>query len=108
MSYQYAVRVSLVAAVLLLVLSLADATLTAINIKTYGMEVEWNPLMRYLIETYGVWIMFAFKTFAGTLLVILLLKTEEQKLRKWVTPILMWMVGAYSVIVFYGYCLATT
>ncbi|UCF70835.1 MAG: hypothetical protein JSW49_00740 [candidate division WOR-3 bacterium] len=108
MSYQYAVRVSLVAAVLLLVLSLADATLTAININTYGMEVEWNPLMRYLIEMYGVWVMFAFKGFFGAVLIFLLLKIEEQELRKWVTPILMWMVGAYSVICFYGYILITT
>lgn len=108
MSYQYAVRLSVLAAVLLILLSLADATLTTINIKHWGMEVEWNPIMRYLIETYGVWIMFVLKGFAGIVLFILLLKTEEQRLRKWVTPVLMWMVGAYSVIVFYGYCLATT
>lgn len=108
MSYQYAVRVSIIAAILLLVLSLLDATLTAINIRHWGMDVEWNPIMRFLIEEYGVWVMFAFKGFFGAVLIFLLWKTEEQKLRKWITPILMWMVGAYSVICFYGYVLITT
>lgn len=101
-------RTSIIAATLLLVLSLVDATLTAINIHNYGMGVEWNPIMRHLIDQYGVWIMFVIKGFFGTLLIFLLYKTTEQKVRKFVTPVLFWMVGAYSVIVFYGYCLLTT
>lgn len=98
-------RVSLFAAGLLLVLSLIDATFTGINIQHYGLDVEWNPIMRFLIEHYGIWIMFAMKSFAGVFLIFLLCRTTEQKVAKWVTPILFWMVGAYSVIVFYGYCL---
>src|SRR5210317_100178 len=108
MSFQYAVRVSVVAAFLLLILSLVDATLTTANIHNYGMEVGWNPIMRTLIVNYGVWIMFAFKAAFGLFLIFILWKTEEQKLRKWVTPVLMWMVGAYSVVCFYGYILLTT
>lgn len=108
MSYQYAVRVSILAATLLLLLSLTDATFTRLNIEKWGIECEWNPVMRYLIETYGVWMMFVIKAFFGAVLIFLLVRTEEQRLRKWVTPVLMWMVGVYSMIVFYGYILLTT
>lgn len=101
-------RKSVLAAALLLLLSLIDATLTAFNIDRWGMDVEWNPIMRHLIETYGVWTMFAIKGFFGALLIFLLLRISEQRVRTWITPVLFWMVGAYSVIVFYGYILITT
>lgn len=93
---------------MLLILSLLDATLTTINIHHWGMDVEWNPMMRTLIEKYGIWIMYAEKLFFGILLLVLLIKVPENRLRRWITPILMWLVGVYSVIVFYGYVLATS
>jgi len=101
-------RTSILAALLLFVLSLVDATLTSINIERFGMSVEFNPLIRYLIELYGLWIMFVLKGFFGLLLLFLLSRTTEQKVKAWVIPLLMWMVGAYSVIVFYGYCILVT
>jgi hypothetical protein len=101
-------RYSIMAAILLLSLSLIDATCTAINIDKWGMDVEWNPLMRHLIEEYGIWVMFFMKGVFGVLLIAMLWVTPEERVRKWVTPLMMWMVGAYSVIVFYGYILLTT
>lgn len=100
-------RTSIFAAILLIVLSLTDAVLTSININHWGMDCEWNQLMRYLIETYGLWTMFAVKSIAGLFLLLILYNVAESRLAKWVTPVLFALIGAYSVIVFYGYILAT-
>ena len=108
MSHSYAKQSSIFAAIILLFLSLMDATLTCINIEKWGIEVEWNPVMRHLIEVYGVWIMFAIKAGFGGILVAMLLMTEERTFRRWVSPVLFCMVGAYSVICFYGYILITS
>ena len=96
-------RISVIAAVVLTILSLVDATLTVINIREYGMDVEWNPWMRFLIETFGMWIMFVIKGFFGAWLIWLLFRTNENHLRKWIIPAMFWMIGIYTVIVFYGY-----
>lgn len=96
------VRGSILAAILLAILNILDAVFTAKGISEFGIEIEVNPIMRNLIQEYGIWCLYAFKAFFVGLLLVMLWKTPEEKLRRIVTPSLWALVGAYSVIVFYG------
>lgn len=95
-------RGSIAAGVTLAVLNVLDAFFTAEGISKFGVELEMNPFMRFLIESYGTWCLYAFKGFFITLLFYLLWKAPEEKMRRFVTPALWFMVGAYSVVVMYG------
>jgi len=95
-------RGSILAGIFLIILNLLDAFFTAHGIDRYGIELEMNPIMRYLIEHYGTWCLFAFKGFFVSLLLVMLWKTPESKLFRLITPSLWVLVGAYSVVVLYG------
>ena len=84
-----------------------DAVLTAMNVHKWGIGCEWNVMMRHLIAEHGMWTMFVVKLAAGMFLLGLLYMVAEEKLAKWVTPVLFALIGAYGVIVFYGYVLLT-
>lgn len=43
--------------------NLIDAVMTALIVETYGSDMEGNPLMRELIEVYGVIALYGFKYF---------------------------------------------
>lgn len=101
-------RASILAATLLLTLSLTDALLTQLNIYKWGIECEFNPIMRNLIVEYGAWIMYVVKGFFGGGLIYLLHKTAEEKLQLFVVPSLFVAVGAYGVVVLYGWILLMT
>lgn len=95
-------RGSVTAGIILIALNLLDAFFTSEGIAKYGIELEMNPIMRYLIEHYGTWCMFAFKGFFVTLLLYMIWKTPDTKIRRFVTPSLWVLVGAYGVVVLYG------
>lgn len=101
-------RGSIVAGIFLIVLNILDAFFTAHGIARFGIELEMNPVMRYLIEHYGTWCMYAFKGVFVSLLLYMLWKTPESKLVRIVTPSLWALVGAYGVVVLYGAVLWAT
>lgn len=101
-------RSSILAAITLLILNGLDAFFTGESIKAYGTDIEMNPVMKHMIETYGIWCLYAFKGFFLSLLLFMLVKTSELKLQRIVVPSLWVLVGAYSVVVLYGGMLWST
>lgn len=87
---------------ILILLNLADATVTSMLVFEYGASVEVNPILRDLIQSYGVGALFGFKYFLISLLGILLLalKTERHIM---VATYSLWFVNfCYGSIVIYG------
>jgi hypothetical protein len=98
-------RGSILAATALLILSAVDAFFTGEGIKAYGTEIEMNPIMKNLIESQGIWCLYAFKAFFMGILMFTVWKIPEEKLPRVVVPSLWLLVGAYSVVVLYGFML---
>jgi len=48
---------------LLFLLNMIDATLTSLIVLEYGIEAELNPIMRFVMEQFGIAGMFLSKTF---------------------------------------------
>jgi len=91
---------------ILILLNLADATTTSILILEYDANVEVNPILRDLVQSYGVGALFGFKYFLISLLGILLLalKTDRHIM---VATYAMWFVNiVYLCIATYGSILA--
>jgi len=91
---------------ILILLNLADATTTSILILEYDVNVEVNPILRDLVQSYGVGALFGFKYFLISLLGILLLalKTDRHIM---VATYAMWFVNiVYLCIATYGSILA--
>ena len=92
---------------ILILLNLADASMTSILIMEYGVGVEVNPILRDLVQTYGVGALFGFKYFLISLLGVLLLalKTERHIM---VASYALWFVNiVYGSIVIYGTIIAS-
>lgn len=95
-------RSSILAATTLLILNVLDAFFTGESIKAYGTEIEMNSIMKEMIESYGIWCLYAFKAFFVGLLLFMFWKTPEEKLTRVAVPAVWLLVGAYSVVVLYG------
>jgi hypothetical protein len=100
-------RGSIAATIILAILNVMDAFFTAGSVNAYGMEVELNPLMKFLIDEYGIWCLYAFKIIFIGFLWLMIAKTPEAKMSRFV-PALWALVGAYSVVVLYGALLWST
>lgn len=46
---------------ILLILNMIDATLTGMIVTEYGFAAELNPIMRFMLEQYGIAGMYVFK-----------------------------------------------
>jgi len=91
---------------LLILLNLADATTTSMLVFQFGPNVEVNPILRDLIQAYGVGALFGFKYFLISLLGVLLLalKTDRHII---VAAYSLWFVNIlYGIVVTYGTFLA--
>ncbi len=62
---------------ILILLNLVDAVTTTILVNQYGPDVEVNPILRELIQLYGVTALFRFKYFLISLLGIMLLALKQ-------------------------------
>lgn len=96
-------RDSYIAVFFLALLNFADAAITTLNIEKYGMETEYNPLMKWVIQHFDYSGMFIVKMFFLALLFYALSKITEEKLRTLVIPSLWFVSGAYTAIVYFGY-----
>ena len=82
--------------------NLVDAVTTSMLVQQYGAGVEVNPILRDLLEVYGVGALFGFKYFLISLLGILLLalKTERHIM---VAKYSLWFVNLiYGSIIVYN------
>lgn len=85
----------------LILLNLADATMTSILIFEYGINVEVNPILRELVQAYGIGALFGFKYFIISILGLLLLALKTDR-RKIVASYALWFVNTiYVCIVIY-------
>jgi len=90
---------------ILILLNLADATMTSILIFEYGISVEVNPILRDLVHSYGVGALYGFKYFLISLMGVLLLalKTDRHimvaKYTLWFANILYGSVVIYSTFI---------
>lgn len=90
----------------LILLNLADAITTSMLVAQFGPSVEVNPVLRDLIQFYGVGALFGFKYFLISLLGVLLLalKTDRHIM---VASYTLWFVNIlYGIIAVYGTVLA--
>ena len=82
--------------------NLADAMTTSILVNQYGAGIEINPILRDLIEVYGVGALFGFKYFLISLLGILLLALKTAR-HIMVAQYSLWFVNfIYGSIVTYN------
>lgn len=96
-------RGSIIAALLLGILNLMDASITAVNISRHGIGVEMNPIMAWVITNFGYTGMFVSKLFFVLVLLYGLGKIVEERLQPFIVPALWYMCGAYTLVVYYGY-----
>jgi hypothetical protein len=82
--------------------NLIDAVTTSILVMQYGSGVEVNPVMRDLIEVYGVGALYGFKYFLISLLGILLLALKTAR-HIMVAQYSLWFVNSlYGILVTYN------
>lgn len=87
--------------VVLLLLNIADAILTIVNIQNHGMMIESNPFMIFLVENAGLPSILLVKIIYLAVLALLLSDTPLRITRKF-SWLLFLLIGCYSVVVFMG------
>jgi hypothetical protein len=96
------IRGSYIVTSFLMLLNFMDAAATTLNIRKYGVDVEQNPIMKWIVEHFDYTGMFVMKLFFIGILFFGLSRIAEEKLQVFVVPSLWYLSGIYTVIVFYG------
>lgn len=87
---------------ILILLNLVDAIATSMLVLQYGAGVEANPILRDLIQSYGVSALYGFKYFLISSMGVLLLALKTTRHKMIASASLLFVNIIYGGVVIYG------